>query len=48
MITKELINELGQILKEEFSVKLLPEDLESLANFLVTYFEALSRSNIRQ
>ena len=45
MISKELVDELGVILKEEFSLELDQNRLNKLANFLVNYFQLLLQIN---
>lgn len=40
-ISKSLLEELGQILKEEFSLELSQKDLLRFANCLVGYFSLL-------
>jgi hypothetical protein len=41
MISKELILELQQILKDELKLDLPYENVVKIGNFLVSYFEAL-------
>ena len=48
MVSKELITELGVILDQEFNLKLEPQRLEQLANFLVSYFQILLKVNKQQ
>lgn len=45
MVSKELVDELGVILDQEFSLKLEPPALNRLANFLVSYFQLLLKIN---
>lgn len=40
-LSRELITELGEILKEETNLNLDFENLSKLANFLVEYFQIL-------
>jgi len=40
-LSRELIEEFGEILDEEFQLKLDYPSLEKLANFLVSYFQLL-------
>lgn len=44
-ISNELIEELGMILKEEFGLNLDRNKLNSLANFLVEYYQKLLSIN---
>jgi HD superfamily phosphodiesterase len=46
-IKKQTIIELGKILKEEFNYNLSGQDLETLANSLVGYFDLLIKVNQR-
>lgn len=45
MISRELVDELGVILKEEFNLELDQNRLNKLANFLVNYFQLLLQIN---
>jgi hypothetical protein len=45
VISKELVDELGVILKEEFNLELDQNRLNKLANFLVNYFQLLLQIN---
>lgn len=45
VISKELVDELGMILKEEFNLELDQNRLNKLANFLVNYFRLLLQIN---
>lgn len=45
LVSKELVDELGVILKEEFEIKLDSNRLNKLANFLVSYFQILLQIN---
>lgn len=45
VISKELIDELGVILEQEFNIKLDSVSLNHFANFLVTYFQILIKNN---
>lgn len=45
VVSKELIDELGVILKQEFNLELDQNRLNKLANFLVTYFQLLLQIN---
>ena len=45
MVSKELVDELGVILDQEFNLKLDPARLNRLAKFLVSYFQILLQIN---
>ena len=45
VVSKELVDELGVILKEEFNLELDQIRLNKLANFLVNYFQLLLQIN---
>ena len=45
VVSKELVDELGVILDQEFGLKLDPARLNRLANFLVSYFQLLLQIN---
>ena len=47
MVSKELTDELGVILQEEFLIRLPSPTLSRLANDLVAYFQQLSNLNSR-
>ncbi|MEK7550811.1 MAG: hypothetical protein AAB535_03450 [Patescibacteria group bacterium] len=45
MVSKQLLEELKEILQEEFGVVPEPQDLSEFGNMLVQIFEALSTVN---
>jgi hypothetical protein len=45
MLSKELFEELRQIIKEDYGVELSPKALQSVANFLTLYFKTLQKVN---
>lgn len=45
VVSKELVDELGVILKQEFNLEIDQNRLNKLANFLVNYFQLLLQIN---
>lgn len=43
MISQELLDELGTIMKEDYGIVIEKEDLLSFADMLVTFFQILSK-----
>lgn len=41
MVSKQLLEELRMIIKEDYGVELQPQDLSEVGNSLVEYFELL-------
>lgn len=48
MLSKELINELKIILKEEFNLELNDVELTNLAHRLVGFFDLLAKLNFKE
>lgn len=48
MLSKELVNQLKTIFKEEFQVELTPSSADDVANSLVSYYEILAKNYFLQ
>lgn len=45
MISKDMLKELEQIIKEEFGIKINPKELSDFGNTLVDFFDLLVQIN---
>lgn len=48
MVSKKLLKELRQIIKEEYGVELKSKEVSDIGNTLVGFFELLAEINISQ
>lgn len=47
MVSEKLLQELKQIVKEEYGVELVPKEVSSIGNSLVRFFEILIDTNTK-
>lgn len=45
MVSKKLLKELKQIIKEEYQIELKPKEISDIGNTLVGFFELLAEVN---